>query len=96
MNGSIKSLARLGGSPSRGSPTSYHIRNSSSASSLSLAPEFITSTAHKDMTFVPCAASARYAVAAGIHHHFWQNMMTAVFQCLCSLQPQPTQKPDMV
>lgn len=60
----MKSHGRLGSSPSRGSPTSYHIRNSSSASSLSLAPEYITSTPRKDMTFVPCAASARCAVAA--------------------------------
>ena len=59
MNGSLKSLGRLGSSPSWGSPTSYHIRNSSSASSLSLAPEAIPVTQRKDMKFVPCVASSR-------------------------------------
>ena len=67
MNGSIKSLARLGSSPSRNSPTSYHLRNSSSASSLSLAPDIITSTAHKDMTFLQSAAGARYILSVSTY-----------------------------
>ena len=60
MNGSLSMHGRLGSSPARHSPTSHHLRSSSSTSSLSLAQEPVApATLRKDMNFVQCVTSAR-------------------------------------
>ena len=87
-NGSMKSLARHGSSPSRSSPTSHHLRNSSSASSLSLAPDFIASTARKDMTFLQPAAGARYIASVSIYVCLW--LLLVVFAVMSARVPVAT------